>query len=402
MFDRRTSAPPIPAAAPSDQSSLIAPRVHRYSLSGIDDSPEAPKIQPSTTSSSISSAKSKDFWKSSQTILHRTGWDPSGRVEDIEDEPSRMIAGLKLKYRYPIPLDLLQSHQYAGYLVVRQWLPNASVEVKWKEKFVAIKDNKAYLLKNSTDKVATSIIKLDDCLINPTNYGKHKNSFSLIPPPGAINETNKGKEIVWIMAADSESAKEKWIFAFLGGARWREKHINRFLESGESSVAPSSAAASPSLSRRLELLQADTVFPFPAPDASQQEEFGKLDTLEGLKLICAPNARFFKNVGLKSPSTIHRRHSGGRVSRSPSIESKTALNSSPKLSRRASSPGLRREMEVALQRDATKIALQKQDRPQHGRSEVMHARGTVPGVVRRGSTAGRENGSRSGSGNGSL
>ncbi|KAJ3012666.1 UNVERIFIED_CONTAM: hypothetical protein HDU68_001080 [Siphonaria sp. JEL0065] len=317
----------------------------------------------------------------SQPMLHRTGWDLYGKVEDEEDSPMRKLAGLKLKYRYPIPVDL-NSNQHSGFVVVRQW-SLAAVEMKWKKRFTVIKDNKAYLLKGPTDKNATAIIKLDDCIINPAEYSLYAHSFWLTPPPGAMNETNDGKEFMWIIIAPSEELKVEWIAAFMKAAAWREQQITESgmvptitvhhpesptINAGNSPLASSSASAksasdtsepalvspapspmtitpisgstqtspatsnfpssvaSPELrsvksSPSLQSPVIDTIFPFPIPDlatlgpsladdSSKDNNCGasnsksKLETNQALQLMCASNARFFKNGGFKSASSL--------------------------------------------------------------------------------------------------
>ncbi|ORY50860.1 hypothetical protein BCR33DRAFT_712832 [Rhizoclosmatium globosum] len=341
-----------------------------------DKEKSAESVASSTASISSVGKKSRaesDLF-TTQPVLHRTGWDLYGKVEDQQDSPTRKLAGLKLKYRYPIPADL-NINQYSGFIIVRQWSLAAS-EMKWKKRFVIIKDNKAFLLKTPQDKDATAIIKLDDCLINPTEFGLFSHSFWLTPPPGALNETNDGKEFMWILIAPSEELKLEWIAQFLKAANWREKQITesgkvpmitvlrpesdeeRQVSSPSDSNAPSSRA-SPALrstksapgSRSTSTPQLDTIFPFqtpdlatltaitdePAPNGTNFNQKSKLENSEALKLICASNARFFKNGGYKSASTLIR---GGHSERRSSGSSST---SSEKQHGKATVPGEHRK-----------------------------------------------------------
>ncbi|KAJ3242965.1 hypothetical protein HDU77_010615 [Chytriomyces hyalinus] len=299
-----------------------------------------------------SGKESATFSETQQVVHHRTGWDLYGMVEDKEDSPTRKFAGLKLKYRYPVPPDVRDGHTYSGYVVVRQW-STAGVRQKWKTRWMIIKENKAFLLKSETDKVATAIIKLDDCLINPMEFGGYSHSFWLAPPPGVINETNDGKELKWIILASNEEIKFEWIAALIKGAGWRERHIaetgqvpkitvhhpiEESISVGLDSPSTDSVAESPVLSP-LQLSSAssscgnmDTLFPFPTPDLttlkdtafsshatfpespSQNSRRSSLHSQEALALISASNARFFKNGGYKSTSSSVSRRSSGSAS----------------------------------------------------------------------------------------
>ncbi|KAJ3222881.1 hypothetical protein HDU81_009549 [Chytriomyces hyalinus] len=281
------------------------------------------------------------FCENQQVVVHRTGWDLYGMVEDKEDSPMRKFAG---------------------------------------------------------DKVATAIIKLDDCLINPMEFGGYSHSFWLAPPPGVINETNDGRELKWIILASNEEIKFEWIGALIKGAGWRERHI---AETGQvpkitvhhpieeslsvrlDSPSADSIAESPILSP-LQLSSAssscgnmDTLFPFPTPDLttlkdtafsshatfpespSQNSRRSSLHSQEALALISASNARFFKNGGYKTTSSsVSRRSSGSasissksmdgarsfteadiRISKSSSGSSSSSSGSSGLSSRRASGGG---------------------------------------------------------------
>ncbi|KAJ3065311.1 hypothetical protein HDU98_011320 [Podochytrium sp. JEL0797] len=326
------STTPAPAAKDKSSDSVASSESRRNSKSSVRLSSLG--IQNDAT----------DIFSVSQPVLHRTGWDIHGKVEDEEDSPTRKLAGLKLKYRYPIPNDLLRVNQYSGVLIVR---PSsfAAAEMKWKRRWIVIKDNKAYMLKEKTDKTATAIIKLDDCIINPAEFGLWTNSFCLSPPPGAVNETNNGKEFMWVLIASSAEFKVEWIAAFVKAAGWKE---NDLAESGQvpkitvlrpeskpdsladcfaaakispaMSNAPSSCASpmlrntksTPSLTHHQQSQPLiDTIFPFPTPDLStltisngsgndNASEKLELESNEALKLICASNARFFPNAGYKS------------------------------------------------------------------------------------------------------
>ncbi|KAI9345589.1 hypothetical protein BDR26DRAFT_856308 [Obelidium mucronatum] len=380
--------PPLPGAMQSAAAALPPPLKDQETEK--DKSSDSLLSGSSSSRSSQRSSMGKLSEKDceifvSQPVLHRTGWDLHGKVEDEEDSPMRKLAGLKFKYRYPIPNDL-NVNQHSGFMIVRQW-SLAAIEMKWKKRFIIIKDNKAYVLKSTTDKDATAIIKLDDCIINPVEFGQFPHSFWLTPPPGALNETNGGKEFMWIMIAPTEDLKVEWIAAFMKGAGWREQHLTEsgqvptitvhrpevdtpllnppftLLDVGQSSsgslanmeslggvsiagspspsvvtgmTAPSfpesphnspstsifpSSAASPELrsvksSPSLRSPVIDTIFPFPVPDVSTLAPLSagdagtgngsksKLESNEALKLMCASNARFFKNGGFKSASSL--------------------------------------------------------------------------------------------------
>ncbi|KAI8610076.1 hypothetical protein BC830DRAFT_778388 [Chytriomyces sp. MP71] len=88
-----------------------------------------------------------DIFAGSTPEIHRTGWDLFGRVEDGVDEPTRRLAGLKLKYRYPVPHNVRNGSTYSGVVMTRQWSSEAPLQ-KWKKRFMIVKENKAYLLKS--------------------------------------------------------------------------------------------------------------------------------------------------------------------------------------------------------------------------------------------------------------
>ncbi|KAI9332654.1 hypothetical protein BDR26DRAFT_869089 [Obelidium mucronatum] len=308
----------------------------------------------STNSSRRGSLKEDNEIFISQPVLHRTGWDLYGKVEDEEDSPMRKLAGVS----------------YWNRVVVH--------------------------LKNWRTLTAKIEVSVPDSSRFGSEFGLFSHSFWLTPPPGALNETNDGKEFMWIMIAPSEDLKLQWIAAFMKAAGWREQQLTASGQvptitvhrpeteslawnnqsspstlSRESAAAPSqqstlnsstcdafstlefstpssvspgvslsgsgsthtsnspstsnapSSLASPELSAaKSSLLQSsiiDTIFPFPIPDVTSlvpEDVVGntssnntsggksKLESNEALKLMCASNARFFKNGGFKSASSL--------------------------------------------------------------------------------------------------
>ncbi|KAI8611351.1 hypothetical protein BC830DRAFT_1141529 [Chytriomyces sp. MP71] len=335
---RAASAPNIihASAIASASSNLISKSTESVASSGSGVSVETVTSLFSVKRSSESKGSS-DIFAGSTPEIHRTGWDFFGRVEDGEDEPMRRLAGLKLKYRYPVPSNVRDGATYSGIIMTRQWSSAAPLQ-KWKKRFMIVKENKAYLLKGEGDRTATAVIKLDDCLINPTEFHSYSHSFWLTPPPGAINETNEGREFQWIIMVKDEATKVEWIGAFMKAAVWKENQIARAglvpqitvqhpapefegsdtpvdhkcisFASSLTDVAPdtnnpsSPVITSGTTSSRSSSLNMDTIFPFTSPDittavSKPSSRNSSLKSQEALAMICASNARFFKNGGFK-------------------------------------------------------------------------------------------------------
>ncbi|KAJ3143218.1 hypothetical protein HK100_000017 [Physocladia obscura] len=55
-------------------------------------------LEIGSTESTSSATNSGTNSRQSSVVLHRTGWDPTGRVEDREDEPSKKLAGVRFNF----------------------------------------------------------------------------------------------------------------------------------------------------------------------------------------------------------------------------------------------------------------------------------------------------------------
>ncbi|KAJ3333024.1 hypothetical protein HDU76_012108 [Blyttiomyces sp. JEL0837] len=306
-------------------------------------------------------------------VVRRKGWGEDGEVEDVEDEPMRKRVGLKLKLRYPIPLDVEHNHDCSGSIMVcRKPVSSGSVPLKWKKRWMFVKDNKVYFLKRPTDREATAIVKLDDCIVNPANYGSQLHSFRISPPPATKGET--ANEVMWIIAAPSENLKLDWIAAVMRGAAESGKvpmitlhspdHPDppdlaslQFIPNSDRPGSPSGGdpPTSPqSIRVHREVSTPETMsstyskssggiqkilFPFQPPMLSE------LNSEQSIEAISAHHARFFKDAEpghRRRASTGSLNKSASRRTSLPSTPSPTLLLDQPKSNGSGSSTEVRR------------------------------------------------------------
>ncbi|KAI9325387.1 hypothetical protein DFJ73DRAFT_869881 [Zopfochytrium polystomum] len=161
-------------------------------------------------------------------IPKRRGWSSNGLPEDLEDEPMLRWVGLNMKWRYPVPYDAEHSYSCAGLVTACQRpVALSAVVIKWKKRWMIVKDNKAYLLKKPNSREASALIKLDDCVVDPSPFNALPHSFRLMPPPVSAPERS-ANEMMWVIVAATENAKLDWMAAIMTAAGWKEKSMGAF------------------------------------------------------------------------------------------------------------------------------------------------------------------------------
>ncbi|KAJ3267607.1 hypothetical protein HK104_005744 [Borealophlyctis nickersoniae] len=147
--------------------------------------------------------------------------------------------------RYPIPPSVFRDKSMSGYLSICKRPPAGKMggKIKFKRRWLIIKDDRMYIVKKPGDTVAAEIVPLDSCMIDPhppttstssstQPYSRPAHWFCLHFPGGVITLSGKSgqPEVVgsYILEAPTEHAKVDWMGAVLMASGWKGRKMGEY------------------------------------------------------------------------------------------------------------------------------------------------------------------------------